>query len=377
MRLKMLFSARFFLWVSVVAAAGADETTQGARTSDEGQQSLVALVLEGGGVKGIAYGGAVWALQDAGLMPGLRYFAGTSAGSQAAMMLALGANASFLEEKLTSTDFAAMLDSDAGASEGGSNCETIGDDLSDVFCFWSLCTDMLDILRSGVRELLRRKSFFKGDKLEESLEEAIADLLNGTKYENKGDLTFGELHELSQLEPLRFGELRVVATNLSADPNARNTDRIKPETWFDHRNTPDVAIKKAVRASSSIPVVFQPVEIEVNGTSSKYVDGGTMANVPHNAFNDTLKSGEATLILLIGDDAEAPRDLLKFLEPKQNIVKCEFPFCLYNHNWWGMQSEGLVGIMSYVGHVVQVSVFPCQIHHVYPKDCDPAEWVGR
>ena len=39
------------------------------------------LVFEGGGVKGIAYAGAVAVLEDKGILPGIRRVAGTSAGA--------------------------------------------------------------------------------------------------------------------------------------------------------------------------------------------------------------------------------------------------------------------------------------------------------
>ena len=58
------------------------------------------LALEGGGVKGVAFAGAARALEEAGLLQRFEGFAGTSAGSQAAALLAAGFTASELEEAL-------------------------------------------------------------------------------------------------------------------------------------------------------------------------------------------------------------------------------------------------------------------------------------
>lgn len=51
---------------------------------------LEALALSGGGIKGIAFGGAVQRLEEAGLFAGIKHFAGTSAGSCFASLLAVG-----------------------------------------------------------------------------------------------------------------------------------------------------------------------------------------------------------------------------------------------------------------------------------------------
>ena len=48
------------------------------------------MILEGGGVKGIAYGGAAAALESAGLLEEIEGYSGSSAGSQAAALLAVG-----------------------------------------------------------------------------------------------------------------------------------------------------------------------------------------------------------------------------------------------------------------------------------------------
>ena len=50
------------------------------------------LVFEGGGVKGIAYAGAVAVLEDKEILPDIRRVAGTSAGAITAVLLALGAS---------------------------------------------------------------------------------------------------------------------------------------------------------------------------------------------------------------------------------------------------------------------------------------------
>jgi hypothetical protein len=50
---------------------------------------------------------------------------------------------------------------------------------------------------------------------------------------------------------------------------------------FSHSCTPDVSVTDAVRASISIPFLFEPVEIDVEIV----VDGGAMYNYPVTAFD--------------------------------------------------------------------------------------------
>jgi NTE family protein len=50
------------------------------------------LVFEGGGVKGIAYSGALQVLEQQNIMSDIKRVAGTSAGAITAALVALGAN---------------------------------------------------------------------------------------------------------------------------------------------------------------------------------------------------------------------------------------------------------------------------------------------
>lgn len=65
--------------------------------------------LEGGGVKGICYGGSAAALEQAGLLNEVEGYSGSSAGSQAAALLAVGYTGKELTEELVSLDFAELL----------------------------------------------------------------------------------------------------------------------------------------------------------------------------------------------------------------------------------------------------------------------------
>jgi hypothetical protein len=63
-------------------------------------------------------------------------------------------------------------------------------------------------------------------------------------------------------------------------------------TYFDVDATPDLAIARAVRASSAVPLLFAPVEID----GELFVDGGLLKNLPYDAFD---LEGHPTLALSI------------------------------------------------------------------------------
>ena len=68
------------------------------------------LAIEGGGAKGVAYGGAVEALHQAGVLQKLKRVAGTSAGSITAGLIALGYTPSELHTILMDLDLAKFQD---------------------------------------------------------------------------------------------------------------------------------------------------------------------------------------------------------------------------------------------------------------------------
>ena len=68
------------------------------------------LVFEGGGVKGIAYAGALEVLQEKGILPLIERVAGTSAGAITAALLAVGFTPAEIRSTLSQTDVAEFKD---------------------------------------------------------------------------------------------------------------------------------------------------------------------------------------------------------------------------------------------------------------------------
>lgn len=187
--------------------------------------------------------GAIQAFEELGILPYLKRFAGASAGSCVALSLALGLSAEQAKAEMDSMDMHGFLD-------GGSS--TI----------------------SQLRNIKKRLGMHPGDNLLEHFGGVLE------KYAGDSDLTFLGLYQ-------RFGtELCISVSNLS-----------RSQGEFLHvTTTPELPIKYAVRASMSIPFVFEPMSMPDKGygmhVGDLYVDGALFDNFPLNAFDGWfLKAG--------------------------------------------------------------------------------------
>src|SRR5688572_16565026 len=68
------------------------------------------LVFEGGGVKGIAYAGALQVLSDRGILSNVKNVAGTSAGAITATLVVLGYQPAEIKQKISAMDFKSFED---------------------------------------------------------------------------------------------------------------------------------------------------------------------------------------------------------------------------------------------------------------------------
>jgi NTE family protein len=185
------------------------------------------LVFEGGGVKGVAYCGALHELEGHGILPGITSVAGTSAGAITAALVAAGCT----PEELT----AAMLDLDFHKFEDGMEIE-------------------------GPVRVVEHYGWYRGQAFLKWMQGQIEGKLGSP------DATFEDLSTGRRVD------LRVVATNL-----ATRTAQV-----FSVATTPTVPIAEAVRMSMSIPLFFEAVTF--NG--AVHVDGGAVWNYPIEMFDD-------------------------------------------------------------------------------------------
>ena len=195
------------------------------------------LVFEGGGVKGIAYAGAIKVLTEKDILKSVSRVGGTSAGAISAALLAAGADWQAIREIVGGTDFRSFMDDS-----------------------WGLIRD--------VNRLIHDYGWFKGDSFSQWIKKQLFGLTG------KRNLTFSDLEALKKENPEKFRSLYVVGSNLSLGV---------PEVYSDEK-TPDMEIWSAVRISMSIPLFFAAVK-EDDGDI--LVDGGVTWNYPLNLFDNT------------------------------------------------------------------------------------------
>lgn len=219
------------------------------------------LVLEGGGVKGIALVGAVASFSRAGYA--FPRVAGTSAGAVVGAFVAAlqraGEPLERLEDVARSLDYRRMRDRGVvGRSVGP---------LARVVDGFSLAFD------GGV---------FEGDYLRTWMKGALADL---------GVRTFGDLRvtdDGSDLPPERRYGLVLTASDVSR----RRLVRLPWDYLVYGLDADEQEVADAVRASASIPFFFEPVTLRSTGTGgeslvSTLVDGGVLSNFPIAMFDRT------------------------------------------------------------------------------------------
>ncbi|NOX47136.1 MAG: patatin-like phospholipase family protein [Chlorobi bacterium] len=200
------------------------------------------LVFEGAGIRGIAYAGAIQALEENGVSKNIEKVGGTSAGAISSLLFVLGYSSSEMDSIISETGF---------------------EDFNDgKYIFFG-----------GISRTKNNYGWYRGEKFKEWI---------GVLIENKtGDTetTFRELHQKG------YRDLYVTATCL-------NKQQL---IFLSHETYPKMKVKDAVRISMSIPLYFQAVFVDnigrtyseqnENNDLDLMVDGGIIGNFPIQLFD--------------------------------------------------------------------------------------------
>ena len=190
------------------------------------------LVFEGGGVKGIAYVGAIEKLHERGIIDQVRRIGGTSAGAINAVLLSLGYGLDEMNEVMSELDFNDF--SDASKPPLGSV--------------------------SNILRLRRDYGWCKGEFFKEWIGDRIA-------YKTGTPAT-----TFAQLQRRGSRDLFLVGTNLSTGF----------AEVFSAEHSPSMSLAEATRRSMSIPMFFAAVR---DRTGDVFVDGGVFDNYPVKLFD--------------------------------------------------------------------------------------------
>ena len=244
----------------------------------------------GGGAKGSVYAGSYKAMVDTGLYKGVKEFSGASAGALTATLMALGMPPAIFRNQLLSTNLKDLMGTGVGGilkkkREGVSFITKDGKPL-EQFIRENIVTTVRESLKSlgTLENTIEQHPDFR----------ELVTRING----DTPCITFADLAVLNRLFPEHFKQLVITAVKF---PNGE-------VQVFNSKLTPNVEIALACRASASIPVVLEPVEIEINGIKQKFVDGGLYDNLPtdyfdtdeHGAFIKNQKAMQ-TLVFAFGE----------------------------------------------------------------------------
>ncbi|MDJ1484680.1 patatin-like phospholipase family protein [Cytophagaceae bacterium YF14B1] len=204
------------------------------------------LVMERGGIRGIAYSGAILELEQSGMLDSIIRVGGTSAGAIQAALLAVGYSADEIKQLIYAMPVKKMNDG-RFVFIGGSN------------------------------RLVKYYGWYRGEKFTKWLEEQLK---AKTGLDN---ITLGQLHTMAGPNGMR--DLYVTGTNLTQ----QKVEVLSYETY------PAMKVSDAVRISMSIPLYFKAMFIDSLGNTiakpatgqkvNVMVDGGILANYPIDLFD--------------------------------------------------------------------------------------------
>jgi len=227
------------------------------------------LVFKGGGVRGIAYLGAIEYLYTNGLMRSVERTAGTSAGAITATVIAL--NLGDFEHIKSISD---SLDYRKVPAEGEPYTATAKPLTARALAAKARELAVFKSLQCSVR-LVQEKGWYSSDYFYAWLKSIIAKNFVVAKE----GYTFRDFRNASiHVGKRQFFDLYITGTDIS-----NRTSRV-----FSYETTPDMEVALAVRISMSIPIFFESVPFQYPGTprSQFYADGGVMWNFPINIFDN-------------------------------------------------------------------------------------------
>lgn len=216
------------------------------------------LVFQGGGVKALAYHGALEVLEAEGVLDQMERVAGTSAGAFLAALVAMRLSVKEIRDIYQTFDFARLTMTGAmGRLVTNSRAPRVLErELERIHSNFA-----------AISRLARRFGWYSAEYGYQWMQETLADC--GCE---DGLVTFSDFRSLG------FRDLHVVVTNLSTHST---------EVFCADR-TPDVAVVDALLMSQALPLFFEALQFDGLrfGNGDHYADGGILLNYPLHIFDE-------------------------------------------------------------------------------------------
>lgn len=214
------------------------------------------LVFAGGGVKCLAYAGVIKGLDSKGLLSGIKRVRGTSAGSIAALFLALRIPVDKILDRLGQLDTSIFRDH---------------------HYFQSILLDWPQLLYN----LDTKHGLYSGNAIEEYLQNLLQEKTGNPQitFQQFLDYQLNSNNSLIAKSPI---DLSCKVTNLNTGQSMT----------FDINTVPNMPIYLAIRASCSLPIFYSPVSYPFNDQVYDWVDGGFIDNYDLSAWDVILTNSE-------------------------------------------------------------------------------------
>jgi predicted acylesterase/phospholipase RssA len=220
------------------------------------------LVLEGNGMAGLAYIGALKVLEERDIIKDIENFSGSSSGAIMTSLISIGYTSEEIYNLSANLDWKNMVKR--------RNC------LFQFFYFWN------------------KYGLYKYDQIEKTIKSFFLRKLG------KSDLTFKEHYNITKKNLILVGV---------------NVNKQKPE-YFCNDLTPDMSVIKAIKISSSFPFIFDPVK----HNNMLYIDGGIMNNFPIEYFGYENPETLGLNLIDIQDDPDEVVPINNVLNYGYNIL---------------------------------------------------------
>ncbi len=230
------------------------------------------LILKGGGIRGIAYLGALELLFERGIPQQIERVAGSSAGAITALVLALNKDYKETVDIANSLDFKKVAGVPSFFATRDVNDEEYFEEEAVPRGLLNMFKNMGTTV-SEVKFLFSSLGMHTSDYIYEWFGDQVA------KVTGKRDSSFKEFVDAGGKD------LYITVTNIS-----NKTSHICSAA-----TTPELEVAEAVRTSMSIPIFFESIAFENVYFKGYFGDGGVMNNYPINLFDKGLLPNPKTL----------------------------------------------------------------------------------
>ncbi len=277
--------------------------------------TITDVSLSGGGPKGPGHIGILRALADFGLLAGIRRVNGTSVGSLIGVLCAVGMSPQAITDLIEKEDFKKLLDDDPKIFNNSGRP-----------IVRMLSKAIYDQLFNTEKKIKERAAGRLTEKETEGLH-LLEQILEQNRHRVSDaplKFTFQDLNQLQEAFPDNFKLFSTNAVFADSDSN----DDLKTQVFNEaNKDTLNVNLVEACRASASLPLVLKPYVIG----KTAYQDGGVLQNT---LYSDGTPSAQQLMLVFKDPNSEALLDAWeRYRKDKSDINQQAYEQTHLEYGW--------------------------------------------